>query len=194
MEKIYFYPTDTVWGIGCNINSEESCLKLHEIKKSNPMKPLSVLFPSIELLHEYIALPVSISVETWALGVSFLIPLENLKREIPTWITRGSEYIGVRLLTNYSIQKIFKVTQAPIISTSLNLSGEPIINEVENVNIFYQNLSENTKKYVEIVNEDKVVSLNGEASTIVQIKKGTNQFIIIRAGRNKKKILEKLGI
>ena len=50
--EIIIYPTDTVYGLGCNIESEASVKKIIEAKQRDPKKPLSIIAPSIEWVDQ----------------------------------------------------------------------------------------------------------------------------------------------
>lgn len=142
--KVVVLPTDTLYGFSCLATSKKGIEKIHKIKKSDPEKPLIILVNSMRMLKEY----AKISKKQCECVQSFW---GKLAREIeckiakeqsrPTTIileakdkslsrASGSQAsIAVRLQKNEINYKIIKELGLPIVSTSLNMSGEkPISN------------------------------------------------------------------
>ena len=89
MSTIYIYKTDTVWGIGQSIYDEKSFNEIALSKGTTNDKPLSILFSNYEELVQYFQLPKEMN-ENWfadmaKLEMSFLLPVQWLKKEIPSF-------------------------------------------------------------------------------------------------------------
>jgi L-threonylcarbamoyladenylate synthase len=185
-DSIYIYPTDTVWGIGANIYSQKGQEAIRKIKKSSLEKPMSVLFPGRDILSRFINYP-TLWNDLFELEITFLIPSKWCNEEIPSWVATGP-YVGIRCLENAELDFIKEKENAPITSTSLNLSGGEPITSLEDVTSFM----ENEAKSCELIHfKDREMS--GMSSTIVKVEEDKN-YEIIRAGANVEKIKDILGL
>lgn len=194
MKSVIIYPTDTVWGIGCDIYNEKACQLVHRAKNSDPSKPMSILFENVDLFQEYIEDLGFDLTSIWELGLTILCPLNKLKKEVPKWVTCGSSHVGVRVLTNSSVQKIYQHIKNPIISTSLNKTGEPVINQFSDVDKFYSSLPSHIQDETEIVNPGQIDSITGSASTIILLSENIDSMKVIREGMNLKKIINEINL
>ena len=120
---IIIYPTDTVYGIGCPINDEDTIKKVFEIKKRDLSMPVSVAFHDIEQLSEHAVLD-SKQLEfikgNWNKGTTFIV---KKNEKIPGIITAGSDKVGARIPDHEEVRKLTR-DFGPIITTSANISGE----------------------------------------------------------------------
>ncbi len=187
--KIYIYPTDTLWGIGCNIYSEESVKKIAEIKKSASDKPQSILFCDIRKVMDFFSFPSEMS-EQWLrrffeLESTMLIPIHHANYDIPSWVICGSKYVGVRCISNTATRKIIYDEGSPIITTSLNLSGQIPIVEKSEAKGFVK------KHYPAGIFCDSDVHVSGHSSSIVQID---NMIKFVRRGCFDQEIEQHLGL
>ncbi len=129
--QIYIYPTDTVWGIGCNIHSEIGFRALCKIKKTTEEKPLSILFQNLEMLRKYLKLSATINEEKllkiMSQEVTLLIPSFLASDQFSEFVKSKSEFISIRVVRKNEIEWIFNEIKAPIFTTSLNLTKDPPI-------------------------------------------------------------------
>jgi L-threonylcarbamoyladenylate synthase len=141
-DTIYIYPTDTVWGIGGNILSEAVYSKIISIKIRDAGKPVSILFSSISMMREYFTFPERYT-DQWlqdffSYESTALLPVDWLKVKMPNHITHGSLWVGVRCLTYTFIEDLTREVGGPVITTSLNQSGERPIIEIELAKNFHR--------------------------------------------------------
>ncbi len=122
---IILYPTDTVWGIGCDATNELAVKKVYEIKKRIDNKALIVLTDNAAKIESYVKVVPDIAWDLIELadkpltiifsGAQFLAP--NLIAE------DGS--VGIRITNEDFSRKLCERFRKPIVSTSANISGEP---------------------------------------------------------------------
>ncbi|MCP4913451.1 MAG: Sua5/YciO/YrdC/YwlC family protein [Oligoflexia bacterium] len=192
-KEILAYPTDTVWGIGCDIYNEEAVAMVHQIKKSDPTKPLSTLIPNVEFLSNILNEDLEYLNKDWlkkffSLETTILLPIKSLNVEIPKWVLADSEYASFRCLRNEAIDEIFKQNSNPIISTSLNLTGTPPIIDLEEAEVFFQKyIGEKGRFY-----PSDAKKLSGHSSTI--IKCDPEGYSIVREGMRVSEVKEFLGL
>ena len=186
--KIFIYPTDTVWGIGASIDDKESTLQIHKIKGSQASKPLSVLFSSYEQLCRYIdlsSLDQKKMKEIFKLESTLLFPKESFDQVIPSWIITGSDLVGIRCLEHPFYKKLTDLAGSPITTTSLNQTGMKTITDSDEAFDFY-------KKHCRSYNfeDDPEIIPSGASSTLCYIK--ADGVKIFRRGRQVDRILQLL--
>lgn len=152
--KIFIYPTDTIYGIGCNAENKNSVEKIKQMKKRDIDKPLSVIAPGFKWIEDNCIIDVDL--KKYLPGPYTLI----LRKKNPDFLSHvsKSEFIGVRIPA-CSFSKKVKTAGVPFITTSVNLAGEP----------FAVKISEIPKQILDkvdiIIDEGE---LNGKPSTIVK--------------------------
>ncbi len=123
-DGVILYPTDTIWGLGCNPFSENAVKKLYQIKKRDTSKPLILLVNSIEMLKSYIN-EIHPRIET--LLIHHNKPLTIIypsPKNIPKWIQGEHTSIAIRIPNDPFCQSLITHINQPICSTSANFSGQ----------------------------------------------------------------------
>lgn len=118
---IIIYPTDTAYGIGCDADNEEAVKKIHEIKGSDPEKPLSVMVGDYGTIDYYCESGIweDIILKKYLPGPYTFI----LKRHRPISASKN-EKLGVRIPDNLFCQYLAQKFRRPIVTTSANASGD----------------------------------------------------------------------
>lgn len=124
--KIFIYPTDTIYGLGCDATNEKAVKKVREIKQSK--KPFSVIAQSKQWIYKNFDARKSYIRK---LPGPFTFILKMKKRIVPESVT-GSESLGVRIPRHPFIKTIQKAKK-PFITTSVNLSGNKPIIKIEEI-------------------------------------------------------------
>ena len=153
--KIFIYPTDTIYGIGCNAEDKEAVNKLKEIKQRDKDKPLSVIAPSKEWVLENCIEDAEGLIDKYLPGPYTLL----LKKKDPKYLLECSstELLGVRIPDN-EFTKTIQKSRVPFVTTSVNISGEKPITQVSEV-------TEETREKVDhLIDEGP---LTGRPSTLV---------------------------
>jgi L-threonylcarbamoyladenylate synthase len=118
---IIIYPTDTVYGIGCDANSRDAIAKVHAIKGGDPAKPLSVMVASLGMIDEYCETGLwdDIILRKYLPGpYTFLLKSRGL---CPA---SANEKLGVRIPDSLFCQGLCAKFGRPIVTTSANLAGQ----------------------------------------------------------------------
>lgn len=117
------YPTDTIWGIGCDATNIEAVKKIFEIKKRERNKSLIILVESEKRLQELVDVPEA----AWQIidlsEKPVTIVYDNPKG-LPAELLAEDGSIGIRIVKNQYCQKLISGINKPLVSTSANLSGE----------------------------------------------------------------------
>ena len=119
------YPTEGVFGLGCLPSDDEAVQRLLAIKQRDPSKGLILLASSTSQLDGWITLPATISLPAPDPDgpITWIAP----PGERASYLIRGDNAgIAVRIATNPVALAICEATGSPIVSTSANLSGQPV--------------------------------------------------------------------
>ena len=122
---VILYPTDTVWGIGCDATNEEAVKRVYEIKRRADSKAMLVLVDSDVKVDFYVK---DVPEVAWDLIQYATKPLtviyDNARNLAPNLIGEDGS-VGIRVTSEeFSKQLCFRFRKA-IVSTSANISGEP---------------------------------------------------------------------
>ncbi|MEK6809921.1 MAG: L-threonylcarbamoyladenylate synthase [Nanoarchaeota archaeon] len=129
---IFIYPTDTIYGIGCNALDEKAVAKIRKLKE-RPTNPFSIIIPSKEWVAENCM--VTKEGKEWIAKLpgpyTLIFKLKN-KNTIAKSVNAGEETIGVRIPSHWFSQVVLKLG-FPIVTTSANLSGRSFMTSLEDV-------------------------------------------------------------
>lgn len=122
---VILYPTDTVWGIGCDATNSEAVAKVFNIKKRDDSKALICLVDSETRLQRYVRnVPeVAWQVMEYAVKPTTVI-LDNAVNLAPNLVADDGS-IAMRVTHEAFSKELCYRFQKPIVSTSVNISGEP---------------------------------------------------------------------
>jgi L-threonylcarbamoyladenylate synthase len=122
---IIIYPTDTVWGIGCDATNDKAVRRIFTLKKRMDHKSMIVLICKPENIESIVESVPEIAydlMESW--NKPLTIVYDNAKN-LAKKLIGGDQTIGVRVSRNKFNQELIKRLGKPIVSTSANYSGEP---------------------------------------------------------------------
>lgn len=121
---IILYPTDTIWGIGCDATNEEAVEKLYAIKHRDKSKSMLILLDNPGKLQAYIQDVPDIAWDLFDLADKPLtIIFENAKNLAPNLINSDGT-IGIRLTNEDFSRNLCMRFRKPIVSTSANIAGQ----------------------------------------------------------------------
>jgi len=117
------YPTDTIWGIGCDATNVEAIQKIFEIKKREPSKSVIILVESEKRLQDLVDVP-EMAWEIIDLSEKPVTIVYENPRNLPKELLAEDGSIGIRLVKNEFCKKLISKLNKPLVSTSANLSGQ----------------------------------------------------------------------
>ncbi|CAM1362660.1 L-threonylcarbamoyladenylate synthase [Tenacibaculum sediminilitoris] len=165
------YPTDTVWGLGCDATNEEAVKKIYKIKNRKESKSLIILVDSIEMLQNHVG-----NIPEKALKIlketkkPTTIIYNNPIRLAPNTIASDNT-IAIRIPQDEFCIQLIKEFGKPIVSTSANVSGEPTPKSFSEIS---QAILKNVD-YVVNLHQEKVAE---KSSTILKVE--GEAIIVIR--------------
>ena len=122
---LILYPTDTVWGIGCDATNSEAVKRVYQLKRRDDNKALIVLIDSVDHLDHYVIDVPMIARELIDVAVKPLtIIYEGAYNLAPNLMGEG-ESVGIRIPNDEFCHRLCERYGKPIVSTSANVSGQP---------------------------------------------------------------------
>ena len=168
---VVIMPTDTIYGIIADATNEYAIQRVYEMKKRNENKPMLMLVNSIEMLEKYVSsindIERKLIDELWPGALTIIFK----KRNVSDLLTGGLDTVGIRFPDNKLLIDIMNELNVPLLSTSVNVSGDESATCINNIN----NLILDNVDYVYDVGECK-----GEPSTIVVVN--DNELKVLREG------------
>lgn len=121
---IILYPTDTIWGIGCDATNEEAVRKVYEIKKRADSKTMLVLVDSQVKVDFYVKDVPSVAWDLLDVADKPLTIIYDGARNLAPNLIAEDGSVGIRITNEeFSKQLCFRFRKA-IVSTSANISGQ----------------------------------------------------------------------
>ena len=119
------YPSDTIWGLGCDATDDEACQKILSIKNRPAQKSFIMLVDGFPMLERYVPEfhEVCYDIADFA-EKPLTIIYPNVKGIAPTVLAEDGS-VGIRITTDANCLKLIRGMRKPLISTSANISGEP---------------------------------------------------------------------
>lgn len=170
---IILYPTDTIWGIGCDATNEEAVRKVYELKRRIDNKAVLVLTDSTAKLNMYVSEVPDIAWDLIEVTDTPLTIIYSQAKNLASNLLGEDGSIGIRVTNEEFSRKLCERFRKPIVSTSANISGEPSPAN-------FQEISEEIKKGVDyIVNYRQEDMSKAKPSHIIKLGNG-GVFQIIR--------------
>ncbi len=158
-ERVFIYPTDTIYGIGCNALDDALVHRVRDIKKRHSL-PFSVIAPSKEWIRQYCV--VDERGEGWLARLpgpyTLIFRLRN-GHPLPDSVNMGLGTVGVRIPDNW-FADVVRSLGIPIVTTSANLTGGDHM-------ITLDDLHPDVRRNVDLIFFDG--ELHGRPSTLVRL-------------------------
>lgn len=180
---IVVYPTETVYGIGCDPLNVEACMRIQYLKKREETKTMLLLAHSLEQIEDMAGplsdIPSKLAKRFWPGPLTIIIKPQT---DLPEHLIGFSGGVAFRVTSHPVAASLVREFGRPVISTSANISGKPPVVTYEKA------LMEFGNKVDSIVGTNE--KLFGEPSTIVDITSG--HLSMIREGGIKLSQLEEV--
>ena len=121
---VVIYPTDTVYGLGCDPANVDATRRICEIK-GRADKPLPLACSDVETARrivEFNPIAERLAERFWPGPLTMVLPA---RVDYPIWVTHGARTLGVRVPDHQVARRLAKLSGGVIVSTSANKSGEP---------------------------------------------------------------------
>ena len=138
---VIVYPTDTVYGIGCSVDSKSAIERIHLIKCQQPDKPFSFVCSDLTHISEYAR------VSNMAFKIikrlipgpyTFILPSTKMK-QLPKLLVSKRKTVGIRVPASPVALALVKASGHPVLSTSVTLPSGELLNDPEMIARHYGN-------------------------------------------------------
>jgi L-threonylcarbamoyladenylate synthase len=123
--KILLYPTDTIWGIGCDATNTKAVDKVFKLKSRHKQKSMIVLLDSVGKLSLYVDEVPQIACDLIENAASPITIVYNNARNLSKKLIASDGSIAIRVVKDDYCLEVIKKLGHPLVSTSANISGEP---------------------------------------------------------------------
>lgn len=161
---IFIYPTDTVYGLGCDATNPDSVKRLRAIKGSQ--KPFSVIAPSLKWINANFSIPQEFLSKLP--GPYTLIAIPKREDIVCKEVNPLGDSIGVRI-PKHPLAFLIQKSKRPFVTTSANLTGEPVIAKIDEI-------EKEFKEKVDIIIDNG--TLSSKPSTVIDLTR--EKPIIVR--------------
>lgn len=122
---VVLYPTDTIWGIGCDATNADAVKKVYRLKRRDDNKALIVLLDSVEHLDHYVVNVPEMARELLDVAVKPLTIIYDGAFNVAPNLLGENDSLGIRIPHEEFSQRLCAEFGKPLVSTSANVSGEP---------------------------------------------------------------------
>lgn len=170
---VILYPTDTVWGLGCDATNEQAVSKINEIKGRSNDKSFIILLDTDAKLQSYVTEIPDVAYDLIEYAEHPLTIIFSGAKNLAKNVINEDGSVGVRIVKHDFCQQLIQRFRKPLTSTSANISGEPAPR-------FFDEISEEIKKATDyIVDLEQDLRIERKPSTIMKLAPG-GQFSFIR--------------
>ena len=121
---VILYPTDTVWGLGCDATNAEAVAKIYRLKQSENKKAMLVLCASADMVVRYVDRAPGIAFEVMELATKPLTLVLPGAVGVAPNLVPDEGTLGVRIPDHEFCRQLLRAFGRPVVSTSANLSGQ----------------------------------------------------------------------
>jgi L-threonylcarbamoyladenylate synthase len=132
---VILYPTDTIWGLGCDATNETAIRKVYDIKKREDSKSLIVLLAEEREVLQYVAAP---DMEVFNFLEEQVRPTTIIYEQavgLPDNLVATDGSVAIRLVKDPFCRHLVRRLRKPLVSTSANISGEPSPSFFEEISV-----------------------------------------------------------
>lgn len=163
---VILYPTDTIWGIGCDATNEEAVKRVYEIKQRSDSKAMLVLIDSPAKLNYYVKDVPSVAWDLIDVADKPLTIIYSGARNLAPNLLAEDGSVGIRVTGEEFSKRLCQQFRKAIVSTSANVSGQP---SPQN----FSEISEEIKAAVDyIVDYRREETTQAKPSSIIKLDKG----------------------
>lgn len=172
--QVMVLPTDTITGLSCRADNQRAINKIFALKKREENKPLLVLVSSLHMLKKYCFVnhKQELALKNIWLQTRPTSVLLQHRSLLPKNLTAKSPYLAVRLPKSIFLRKIVRSVGVPLVSTSFNLSGEPLMSAKQAIKFSVAGLSPDA------VLLNYKMSTSKKASRLVKLEKDAKMEVL----------------
>ena len=182
---VIVYPTDTVYGIGCDAFNEGAVERVFEIKRRE-QKPMPVLCSCLDDVARVGVVDEGLyrlAIAFWPGAVSIVV---GKSPELPSRVTAGLDKVAIRIPAHIVPLELIRLSGSPIVGTSANISGQPPA-------VSHEDLAREILEEVDAVIEGGL-SHAGVASTVLELVGGGRVRVVRRGALGDEELAKRLKL
>ena len=168
---IILYPTDTVWGIGCDATNPEAVAKIYQLKQREETKSMIVLMNGEKMIYNVFKEVPEVAWQIIDLSEKPTTIILDQPRNVATNLIASDNTLGIRLVKEPFCFKLMEKMKNPLVSTSANISGQP-------TPIAFKDISQEIIKGVDYVVNLHQEKIAGKPSTIIKLTNDSQVKVI----------------
>ncbi|WP_053971600.1 L-threonylcarbamoyladenylate synthase [Mangrovimonas sp. ST2L15] len=161
------YPTDTVWGIGCDATNFDAINKIYELKRRSESKSMICLVSDFKMLNQYVEDVPEVAYDILKYAVKPTTIIYDRPIRVAENLVAADDTLAIRVIREGFAHQLIKKLRKPLVSTSANISGE------------------STPKSFKEINEEILKGVDYVVN-LPNVKSGTNPSAIIKLSNDGK--------
>jgi len=170
---IILYPTDTIWGIGCDATNAEAVEKVYKLKGRSEAKSMIILLDTEAKLPGYVNEIPDVAYDLIEYAENPLTIIYSGAKNLAKNVIHADGSVGIRIAKDAFCQQLIQRFRKPIVSTSANLSGQPSPQNFDQV-------SDEIKNGVDYVVNWKQDDLSEKKPSTIMKLEADGRFVFIR--------------
>ncbi len=122
---LILYPTDTIWGVGCDATNAQAVQRVYQLKQRDDNKALIVLLDSADHLDHYVVDVPHMARELMDVAVKPLTIIYDGAYNVASNLLGDNDSLGIRVPQEPFTHRLCQLLGRPLVSTSANVSGQP---------------------------------------------------------------------
>ena len=168
---IILYPTDTVWGIGCDATNAEAVAKIYALKKRAETQSMIVLMNGDRMIHNVFREVPEVAWQLIELSENPTTLVLDNPRNVAANLISADKSLGIRIVKEPFCFKLLERMKKPLVSTSANISGQPTPKS-------FKEISPEIIKGVDYVVNLHHEKIAGKPSTIIKLSNDSQVKVI----------------
>lgn len=175
---VMVYPTDTIYGLGCDVFNKKAVENIYRIKHREAKKPMSILCSDISMVAEYAQVPNEIFTLLKKILPGPYTFILKANRKTPHSVVSKNKTVGIRIPDNDLSRSIVKELGNPIVTTSLNISGNQALTNPNQMDAEMRNQINLILNAGDLEEEaSTIIDLSGDTPHILREGKGDVSFL-----------------
>lgn len=159
---IILYPTDTVWGIGCDATNYDAVKRIYKLKKRQDSKALICLVNNYSMLERHVDNVPNMAYTILDIAIKPTTIIYDAPAGVAENLIADDNTLAIRVIKNKFCEKLIKYFKKPLVSTSANISGTPTPKS-------FKEISEEILKGVDYVVNLPIEKSKAQPSTIIKL-------------------------
>jgi len=169
---IILYPTETVWGLGCDATNSEAVAKIYALKQREDQKAMIILVDKVDNAAKYVQDMPEVAWQLWEISEDPLTLILPEGRGVAKNALPKENTIAIRVTSHKFCKELIRRLGRPLISTSANITEKATPK-------YYEDVPKEIKNGVDmVVNPTFAGKLSGQPSSIIKVGHGATIEVI----------------